>query len=73
MTLYDDMTPANHPRDDAVTPDRLAGALETLAAIMERRGALVAAPVFRRIEAAYARAREGDGELGRIIGRKFAA
>lgn len=62
-----------HPMDDEVAPERLARALETLAAIMERRGALVAAPVFARIEAAYARARTGDGELARIIGRRFAA
>ena len=65
--------PSPAPIDDAVAPERLARALETLAAIMERRGALVAAPVFARIEAAYARARAGDGELARIVGRRFAA
>lgn len=64
---------APNPMDDEVAPERLARALETLAAIMERRGALVAAPVFARIEAAYARTRAGDGELARIIDRRFAA
>lgn len=65
--------PPPHPQDDPVDPARLARALETMAAIMERRGALVAAPVFARLEAAYARAREGDGELARIVARRFAA
>ncbi len=64
---------APHPMDDEVEEARLKRALETLAAIMERRGALVAAPVFARIEAAYARARAGDGELARIVARRFAA
>lgn len=73
MTAPAPATSPPHPMDDEVEEARLKRALETLAAIMERRGALVAVPVFARIEAAYTRTRAGDGELARIIGRRFAA
>ena len=64
---------AIHPLDDAVAPERLARALDVLAAIMERRGALVAQPIYARIEAAHARALAGDparAELARILAAK---